>query len=82
MKKLVCFGFMALALGTQAANNPPLNVFATATVSCSENTACENGWMQVRDGVRQTCVAGTQPSCQSSSCGSFGAWYWAECAYV
>jgi len=81
MKKLVCLGFMALALGTQAANDPPLNVFATAMVGCSQHTACENGWMQARNGSRLACVPGTQPSCQSSSC-SYGAWQWVECAYV
>ncbi len=78
MKKLACFGFMALVLGAYAQNDPPLNVWATAAAWCDESTPCQYGWCYYRSGNYDECVSGTQPSCTSSTC-VLGPWTPTQC---
>jgi hypothetical protein len=68
MKKLVCLGFMAVVLGVRAQNDPPTNVFGTATGDCTVVGQCQYGVYYVTVGSFLYCVPGTQPSCQQTSC--------------
>jgi hypothetical protein len=70
MKKLLCAGLVALALGAKAQqNDPPLNVWASNTVSCDSSVGpCQYGYTAISVSYKTTCMPGNQPSCTAVAC--------------